>query len=288
MTTFDTHVHAISRDMDSYPLKPLGGNQSDWSKTRPVDVDGLIEHLDLAGVDQAVLVQASTAYGYDNRYAADALAAHPDRLVGVCSVDFLSDTAVADLRYWIEDRGFSGVRIRVSDGLTKVSTPGLGLSDERMQPVWDYVGRARIPVCVQMHSKDTAKLVEVLRAHPDTTVLLDHAGRPDASGGPPYDKLAELGQLAEFPGVHLKVTPSALRRLHAEPGADVTDVLKRLVQDFGSDHVMWGSDFPAFDGPLSDARAAIEREFAWLDQGARAEVLGANAARVYGVTVTTS
>jgi predicted TIM-barrel fold metal-dependent hydrolase len=282
---FDTHTHAVSGDTETYPVSPLGGNRSEWSRTRPVDADGLIRALDESGVQTAALVQASTVYGYDNSYAAEALATYPNRLVGVCSVDFLSDSAVADLRHWIEERGFSGVRIRVSDGDTKVATPGTGLSDERMDAVWDYVNNHGVPVCVQMHSKDAPKLLGVLEKHPAVTTLLDHAGRPNAAGGPPYPMLGEIEQLARFAGVHLKITPGALRRLANEPGADITEVLQRLADSFGTDHLMWGSDFPASQGTARESRELVENRISWLDGDDRLDVLGRNAARVYGVPV---
>ncbi|WP_330281330.1 amidohydrolase family protein [Streptomyces sp. NBC_00588] len=285
MHYFDTHTHAISSDTGTYPSKPLGGTHSQWSRQRPADADQLVRSLDAAGVERAALVQASTFYGFDNSYAADALRRFPDRLVGVCSVDFLADTAVENLRYWIEERGFRGVRIRVSDGTTKVPTPGSGVSDERMRAVWDYVSEQRIPVCIQMHSKDAPKLAEVLETRPGMTVLLDHAGRPDASGGAPYPHLAEIGRLARFEGVHLKVTPPALRRLDDEPGADATEVLRRLVGMFGAERLMWGSNFPASEGSPAELRDGIEARLSWLEGADRAAVLGGNAARVYEVAV---
>lgn len=283
MLYFDTHTHAVSDDATAYPVRPLGGTRSEWSKTRAVDVDGLLRSLDDAEVERAALVHASTVYGFDNRYAADALAKHPDRLVGVCAVDFLSDSAVDDLQHWVEERGFSGVRIRVSDGTTKVPTPGSGVTDERMGAVWDYVEKRGLPVCIQMHSKDAAKLAEVLEAHPTLTVLLDHAGRPDATGGPEYPHLVELGQLARFQGVHLKITPPALHRLANEPGVDPTEVLARLTGIFGADHVMWGSNFPASAGELRELRDTILDRLPSMDDQQLAGVLGGNAARVYGV-----
>jgi len=282
---FDTHTHCISADTGSYPVRPLGGIRSDWSRTRPVDGDELIGHLDEAGVQRAALVQASTVYGYDNRYAADVLARYPGRLVGVCSVDFLAVSAVDDLRYWIEERGFRGVRIRIADGDTKVTAPGAGLSDERMAAVWDYVDEHGIPVSVQMHSKNTPELLKVLAGHPAMTVVLDHLGRPNATGAPEYPMLAELEQLAAFAGVHLKITPSSLRRLDNEPGADATSVLRRLAGKFGSDRLMWGSDFPATEGSPRDSRVLIESRLSWLGADELAAVRGHNAARVYGVPV---
>ena len=284
MDYFDTHTHAISADTTTYPPAPLGGTRSEWSQVRPTDVDGLVRSLDEADVARAVLVHASTVYGFDNSYAADALARHPDRLVGVCSVDFLADDAVTTLRYWIEDRGFTGVRIRVSDGTTKVPTPGSGVTDERMAGVWDYVAEHRVPVCIQMHSKDAGKLLEVLGRHPDLTVLLDHLGRPDTSGGPSHPELGELGQLAAYTGVHLKVTPPALKRLDDDADAETSNVLRRLVDDFGVQRVTWGSNFPASAGTLRDLREAIQARLTWLADDDLTAVLGGNAARVYDLS----
>lgn len=281
MDYFDTHTHAISGDTVAYPPSPLGGTRSDWSQKRHVDVDELVRSLDEAGVARAALVHASTVYGFDSSYAADSLARHPDRLVGVCSVDFLSPTAVEDLHHWIDERGFTGVRIRVADGTTKVPTPGSGVTDERMADVWAFVEQRQVPVCIQMHSKDTGQLLQVLADHPDLKILLDHLGRPNAAGGPPYALLDELGQLAVHRGVHLKITPPALKRLDDEPDADTAEVLERLVGIFGADRFTWGSNFPASAGSLAALRDDIQQRLAWLDEDDLAAVLGGNAARIY-------
>lgn len=281
MTYFDTHTHAVSPDTGTYPPAPLGGARSGWSEAHAVDIDGLIRALDDAGVERAVLVHASTVYGFDNRYVADMLAAHRDRFVGVGSVDFVSDSAVEDLRELVEEQGFSGVRIRVSDGTTKVPTPGSGITDERMTGVWQYVTALGVPVCIQLHSKDAPKLAQVLDQYPSMTVLLDHLGRPDASGGPDYPNLAELGQLARFPGVHLKITPPALKRLREQPEVDATEVLARLVSIFGAERLLWGSNFPASPGILAELLADIEQTLPALDEAGRTAILGGNAARIY-------
>src|SRR6267143_1768450 len=83
----DTHAHVISTDERRYPRAPLGGRQSDWSRERPVSADEMLAAMDAAGIEKTVLVQASTCYGHDNSYVADAVAAQPRRFVGVFSVD---------------------------------------------------------------------------------------------------------------------------------------------------------------------------------------------------------
>jgi L-fuconolactonase len=62
----DIHPHIISDDAGKYARVPLFGVQSDWSRDRPVTIEGLIAAMDDAGVDKAAVVQSSTCYGYDN------------------------------------------------------------------------------------------------------------------------------------------------------------------------------------------------------------------------------
>ena len=56
MTTIDIHPHIISGDATRYPLAPLGGHQSDWSRTRPVSVEQLVAAMDETGVQKAAIL----------------------------------------------------------------------------------------------------------------------------------------------------------------------------------------------------------------------------------------
>ena len=97
MTVIDIHPHIVSPDVNRYPLAPLGGTQSTWSSERPTTYEMLLQEMDAAGVDKAAIVHSSTAYGYDNSYVADAVAAVPSRFTGVYSIG--SPAAVAACAY---------------------------------------------------------------------------------------------------------------------------------------------------------------------------------------------
>ena len=107
MPIIDIHPHVISTDNARYPLQPLGGNQSTWSRDRPTTYDTMIKEMDNAGVAKSAIVQASTAYGHDNSYVAEAIAAYPKRFTGVFSVDMLAADNVEKMKYWLS-KGFSG------------------------------------------------------------------------------------------------------------------------------------------------------------------------------------
>src|SRR5262249_14727924 len=106
----DIHPHVISTDTVRYPRVPVGGHQSDWSRERPVSVEQMVEAMGHAGVAKSVLVQASTCYGHDNSYVADAVAAHPDRFTGVFSAEIVWPNAVTTMAHWMQ-RGLTGMRL---------------------------------------------------------------------------------------------------------------------------------------------------------------------------------
>jgi predicted TIM-barrel fold metal-dependent hydrolase len=63
----DTHVHIVAPDQQRYPRKlaPDSGWVLDMSG------DTMLGLMNQAGIDRAMLVQAYTAYEYDNDYVAD-------------------------------------------------------------------------------------------------------------------------------------------------------------------------------------------------------------------------
>jgi L-fuconolactonase len=109
-SVIDIHPHIISPDLKRYPRAPLGGKQSDWSATRPASLEQLIAAMDATGIQKAAIVQASTCYGHDNSYVADAVAAHPKRFTGVFSADVLAPDATIKMSHWME-RGLTGMRL---------------------------------------------------------------------------------------------------------------------------------------------------------------------------------
>jgi L-fuconolactonase len=280
MPVIDLHTHIISTDASRYPIGPLGGTRSSWSAERPVDLDGLLRQLDQAGVDQAAVVQASTVYGFDNRYVADSIEGHSGRLIGVCSVDFRASDAVEQIGHWVFERNFAGVRIRAADGTTPVPSQ-TRLDDPAIDPVWAYLEAERIPACIQMHSSHTSVLLSVLARFPGLVIALDHGARPRLEGGPPYAAAEELFALAAYRGVFLKITSVTIQRAEREAGGDARKLIRRLAEGFGADHLAWGSNFPASAGSLSELRSTASAAISELTPGEQSSFLGGTAARIY-------
>lgn len=273
----DTHTHAISSDKQRYPLAPVGGHQSEWSAKRPVSFEGLLASMDEAGIDRAVVVQASTVYGNDNSYVVEAVRNHADRFVGVFSIDVLANDAVSQMQKWL-DAGLSGLRL-FTTGTTMPGQAGW-LDDERSFPVWEYAQRHNVSICLQMTAQGIPALLNMLARFPDIRVLLDHLARPELAGGPPYEAAAPLFSLASHQGVFLKLTNRTI--VEAGRGASTpAEFFPRVLDAFGANRIAWGSNFPAAEGALPQLLAEARESLSILPAEAQEAIFGRTALEVY-------
>ena len=250
-TVIDIHPHIIADDTKRYPLAPLGGHQSDWSRTRPVTTEQMIAAMDKAGVAKAAIVQASTCYGHDNSYVADAVAAHPDRFTGVFSVDVLAPDAPERMRHWVGKK-LTGMRLfTIGSTMTEQAS---WLDDPKTYPAWECAGDLGLSICLQMSAKAFPQMIKMLERFPKVRVILDHMGRPALEDGPPYAAAESLFALAKYPTVYLKVTErnfTGSRKGKATPES----FFAKVVSAFGASRLAWGSNYPSSEGSLPELLA---------------------------------
>ena len=277
VAVIDIHPHIIAADSRRYPRAPLGGHQSVWSEERPVSVEQLIVEHDRAGIRNAALVQASTCYGHDNSYVADAVEAHPDRFTGVFSCDILAPDACDTMAHWMA-RGLTGLRL-FTTGSTMPGQAGW-LDDPRSFPAWRKAEESRLPVCLQMTAEGIPQMENVLRRFPDLRVVLDHLARPSQEDGPPYNAADSLWGLATVPGVYLKVTERNF--VGATKGKATPETFfGRLVSEFGAPRIAWGSNFPASERSLPELLALAEDALRFLPETDREWIFSRTAQTLY-------
>jgi predicted TIM-barrel fold metal-dependent hydrolase len=279
----DTHPHILAGDDSRYPVDPIGGVQSAWSKGVRFGAHDLIALMDDAGVAGATVVQASTVYGDDNTLVADGVAAFPARLAGVGGIDPRTPDARERLAYWVRERKLTGMRV-FAGGSTIAGSDWI--ADAALDPFWDDVTALAIPLNLQIRFGDIERAASIFRRHPAMTVILDNLAVAPLQGGPPYAAAQALFALAAHPNVYLKLTHSNLTK--AADGGDPRDLLVALAAQFGAGRMMWGSNYPnerpAGDAPyrslVEAAQSAVER----CAPAEREEILGGTAARLYGLT----
>jgi predicted TIM-barrel fold metal-dependent hydrolase len=277
MPIIDIHPHVIATDTVRFPVQPLGGTQSTWSRDRPTTHEMMVAAMDQAGVAKSAIVQASTAYGHDNSYVAEAIAKYPKRFTGVFSIDMLAPDNVDKMKHWLA-RGFSGMRLFT----TGSTMPGQAtwFDDPRTYPAWQHASDAGIPVCMQMTQQGFPQLRGLLERFPKVRIILDHLARPQLVEGPPFTADREFIALADHPNIYLKLTP-----LNVSPAdwgkASPETFFGALISAFGASRIAWGSNFPATEGTLAEILGKAQQALRLASAADREWIFGGTALTLY-------
>lgn len=273
----DTHVHVISADEKVYPLRVMTSllprpTQTPapplWFWEMPVTVEKLLQLMDEAGVEKAVLVQPVLAYSYDNSYATGSALRYPGKFASVGAIDMLEPGAMSRLSYWVSERGMSCLRLFTGRDASWIDDP-------RTFPVWEKAATFHIPVLISLQPAELPRVRRLLERFPEARVLLDHMANPPVVEGPPFEASKPLFELAEFPNLYLKFSTPNFDALSVKPGL-TRDFFQRLVDSFGAERLMWGSNFPtthnrSYKEMVDFARESLsflgKEETYWLFEG---------------------
>jgi L-fuconolactonase len=273
----DIHPHIVSPDTKRYPLAPLGGTQSAWSSERPTTYQQLLAAMDDAGVAKAAIVHSSTAYGYDNSYVADAVAAVPSRFTGVYSIDVLAPDAVKTFDGWLA-RGCTGMRL-FTTGST-LPDQATWFVEPKTYPFWEHAAAKNIPVCMQMKQEGLPLLRQIMDKFPRVTIILDHLARAPFEDGPPYKAADDFFALAAYKQLYLKITPVNVSPRSWGKATPET-FLGKVVDTFGASRIGWGSNFPNSVGTLPEILGAARKAFAFVKASDQDWIFGKTAQTLY-------
>lgn len=225
--------------------------------------------LEMAGIQRALV---SAWWGPEgamlsNDHVARLVRAHPDRFLGVCSVDLMQPMdAVRELRRCVLEHGFKALRV-----LPWIW--GLPPNDRRYYPLYAACVDLGVPFCLQvghtgpMRSSEPGRpipyLDDVALDFPELTIVGGHIG---------YPWTTEMIALAtKYPNVYIDTSAYKASRYPPE--------LVAYMRTHGKKKVLFGSNFPM----LMPAECLQGLDTLGLSDEARELFLGGNARRVYGL-----
>lgn len=285
----DAQVHLFARHDERHPWDAavLADPSLAAMRKRFADrADGASPEAMLALMDEhgvaGALVVAPAIYGDDLSYSRDAYAAHPDRFRVVGRVDSARpdlDDALARLG---ADPAFVGIRVNLwaPAAVERLLAGG----DDRLLA---GAQRAGLRVCVNAPGRFDL-LGHIARGVPDLPLIVDHVGlfhvgMLDPDYGDTFAGLDGLLELAACEQVSVKLTSLPLLSREPYPHLDVWPHVHRVIEAFGPQRCMWGSDQTVFDhdyGEAVDLIAATDE----LGAGDKAQILGASLRRIWGWT----
>ncbi len=156
--------------------------------------------------------------------------------------------------------------------------------------VWDWFVSHRWLISTNSSPTYWPAWVPVLKRYPELRLVMSHLGQPPAVSEPPSaaDARAKLGSvlaLAEFPGVHVKLSGFyGVTVPHYDyPHQAAWPYVEALVKAFTTRRLVWGSDYsPCLDHQTFPQTLGLFSKMPFLSQEDRRRIEGANLLSLLG------
>jgi L-fucono-1,5-lactonase len=276
----DAHHHFWDLTRRTYPW--MAGAALDPVR-RAFGPDDILPELTAQGITGTVLVQTVSSLDETGEFLA--LAASREVIRGVVGWVDLTSAAVGDdldaLRDGPGGDRLVGIRHQVHDepdpdwlrrdevrrGLAAVRDRGLR---------YDLLVRAR----------ELPAAADTVRALPDLQFVLDHIAKPRIAAGQDPQWRKEMPTLAALPNVAVKLSGMVTEADWATwTPADLRPFVESVVDWFGAERLMFGSDWPVCLLAASYDRVveSLKQALGTLPDDDEAGIFGRNAVRVYGL-----
>ena len=299
----DTHAHLIADDWETYRTRPFTPDLP--MPERPpftVTAEALLALMDEHGVDHACLVKRGHVYGYDNSYILDSARKYPDRLHAVVILDTQDPETAGLYRQLVRNDGVVGFRMANSRPWILDTA---WMSSPTAMEIWRACADLGTPMTLIVFGNQLSYVLPLIkliaRQFPDLPIILDHGAMPygmsqyevalrEEAGetvvmppAPDYGIGGTIGIFEDVPNVHFKITEINMERL-VKAGVRSADLIRRMVDVFGPDRLVWGSDIGQSMLWTYAEKTTMAREAAAsLTAQERSRFLHDNAARIYRI-----
>jgi L-fuconolactonase len=228
MEIIDAQIHK------PLPLEPWRSASGECAVEATVEMS--VHAMEAVGVDRAVIY--STA-----EYCRLASSRYGDKRAGVLS--FRHPSEIEDPAAFVEDLktqpGLIGIRV-----LGGIADNWRLVADGLWEPLISAAERQRLPVVFWLPLQ--LRLIHaVVRKHPDLYVIVDHLGMPTppnpALSGDVLETLPDLLDLAAYPNVAVKFTGVPALTTERYPYHGLWSRLYGVLEAFGPERLLWGSDY---------------------------------------------
>lgn len=226
----DCHNHILDPRRFAYqagtPYRPAGQEVATADQFRLV--------MDTYGVRRALIVGPNSGYGIDNRCLLDAIARSDGRAKGIAVVPL--DCGTAELNR-LKRRGIVGVAFNATFQQHSVAYY-MGTRD-----LLARLADLDLFLQIQVAGDMLAEMLPLIEGS-KVRLLVDHCGRPVIASGvrqPGFQALLALGRSGRA-----AVKLSGYQKFSGEayPYRDAEPFIRAIVDAFGADACMWGSDWP--------------------------------------------
>ena len=276
MSRVDAHHHVWRLDRGDYgwltpELAPI---------FRDFTLDDLRPLLAKVSIGATVLVQAAPSVA-ETEFLLQAAHAS-DRLVrGVVGwVDLAAPDVTAVLERLVQDPLLKSVRPMLQD----IADPEWILRADVDRGI-AVVERLGLRFDALVKPPQLPSVLRMIERHPDLPVVIDHGGKPSIGDRDWEPWASHIAELAAHGHVACKLSGLATEAGPGWTSHTLSRYVDHLLACFGSQRLLWGSDWPVVDlaGGYDRWARATDQLLARLPEADRNAILGENARRFYGL-----
>jgi L-fuconolactonase len=230
----DAQIHTWEPESPARPWP--AGRQAKPHRSVPLTGTEVLEEMDRAGVDLAILVPPSWV-GEQNEDVCAEARAHPTRfaVMGRFNIEAKCDPDV--VRFWRHQDGMLGMRLTFHD-----PAHAQLLRSRSLDWLWGLLEENSIPV-MMFAPGSIAEIADVAARFPDLRLVLDHLTLSRADRDEKVEAVVEsILPLGELANVAVKASALPCYVSEAFPFEKLQRQVRRVVDEFGARRVMWGSD----------------------------------------------
>lgn len=276
----DSHQHFWDPTRADYPWM----TDELASIRRPIGPDDMRPVLRDNGVDRTVTVQTRSDVGETIEFLA--IAAKTDFVAGVVGWVDLTDPAVGDKLAEIQagpnGKWLVGIRHQVHDE----EDPEWVARDDVVRGIGE-VGKAGLAYDLLPRERELPACLKAVDAYPDMRFVVDHIAKPRVAEGAFEPWAQRLKEIAERPNVWCKLSGMVTEAdWKAWKPDDLKPYVDFVVECFGEDRVMFGSDWPVclLAAEYGQVKGTLESLLGVSGSASKSRVFGANAMAFYGLT----
>ncbi len=261
MKIIDAQVHIWSQTV----TPPSGLHR----KVEKFTAEELLQEMDEAGVD-AALIHPPRGWDPDsNASAIEAVRKYPDRfaIMGNFALDNPDDRKL--IHGWRNQKGMMGLRWPLL-----LEEHQKWLHEGRLEWLWPAAEKEGLPLAM-MGGIFLPKFREIAERHPQLKMIVDHCGlnrhgRDDQA----FIHLDELVALAKLPNVAVKATGAPHYSTQDYPFRNIHDGLHRIFDAFGPKRLFWGTDITRMPCSYRQCVTFFTEELPWLKGADLEDVMG--------------
>lgn len=235
--------------------------------------------LERHGIDKTIVVQAAQTVA-ESDFLLD-LAADDDSIAGVVGwLDLEDQNFVEQFQRYREHPKFIGIRPMLQD----LADDGWVLRPQVLSAL-QIIADADFPFEFLTFPRHLLYVQEALETAPRLRAVIDHISKPAIRAGQLEPWKSSMAQLARHPNLHCKLSGMVTEADHLHWSIDdLRPYVEHVVQCFGFDRLMFGSDWPvclqaaSYDQVIGALEQILSSS---LNEDSERKLFGENAARFY-------